>query len=462
MSSPSGVESVTSISSTPSSSQERRRKDERRKVREEASLTKKGFKIRKETINAWMWSQPAARENAVRSVARFTPTARVLEVSGLLWVLRMDEIWAGVPDQYHIRRKEVVKNWSRFSKGAHADPAWLGGHPPVVFKQLVEDLEAWLMHQAEFILDPVVVKKVAIIPVMKGCTHHRLLGGIGAHTVAAWFHKDFHREAVKPFILAAKVRQDCGVQGQFRLRREVESLRPRSFIGGEDPILNLSDRALKSAKAFIAAKVKDYGVEDLFEQQPRNAIASAAMMKREGLDTSMILRRRAEICRFSSPSSSRAQLISALRAWRSFAVDHLGYEDQGWFPPRSAGHLFDFLAFFRNVGTAGNYVGCFKWFAFIHRLDHDWFDESIRLQLKGLRKFTMQGMSTRLKAEMALLNQKVVKSVVEMADAFDDLEFVVIHLTAWSFLSRVQSEVLPLEAGSVHELSGVLRVGRHS
>lgn len=95
-------------------------------------------------------------------------------------------------------------------------------------------------------------------------------------------------------------------------------------------------------------------------------------------------------------------------------------------------------------------------------MDHDWFDKSIGLHTKGLRKFTMHGMSIKFKAEMAFLNQMVVNGVVNMADAFDDLEFVVIHLTAWSFLSRVQSEVLPLEAGSVHELSGVLHSGRHS
>ena len=48
MSSPSDLESVTSISSTSSSSHERRRKEERKKAREEAAFAKKIFKIRKD------------------------------------------------------------------------------------------------------------------------------------------------------------------------------------------------------------------------------------------------------------------------------------------------------------------------------------------------------------------------------------------------------------------------------
>ena len=124
--------------------------------------------------------------------------------------------------------------------------------------------------------------------------------------------------------------------------------------------MNLFDDAVQMAKDFIVAKVKEYGVEDLFGQKPRMAIASVAKMKKEGLDTSLILGKRAEVCRLSSRGSSRAQVVSAFRAWRSFAVDHLGYEDEAWFPPRSVGHLSDFFALFRNIGTASNYVGCFK------------------------------------------------------------------------------------------------------
>lgn len=119
------------------------------------------------------------------------------------------------------------------------------------------------------------------------------------------------------------------------------------------------------------------------------------------------------ICRLSSRSSSRVQVVSAFRAGRSFAVDHFGYEDHVWFPPRSVGHLSDFVAL-SEMRAPSNYVGCLKWFVSVHRLDHDWFDRSIGLQIKGFRKFTMHGMSTKLKAEMARLNQMVVN------DVFDD------------------------------------------
>ena len=80
MSSPFDLESVTSSSSTSSSSHERRRRREREKARGEAVSIKKAFKSRKKIINAWIWSQPEIRENALRSIACFVPTARVLEV----------------------------------------------------------------------------------------------------------------------------------------------------------------------------------------------------------------------------------------------------------------------------------------------------------------------------------------------------------------------------------------------
>ena len=79
-------------------------------------------------------------------------------------------------------------------------------------------------------------------------------------------------------------------------------------------------------------------------------------------------------------------------------MDHFEYEEQAWFPPRSTGHLFDFRALFRKAGIAANYVGCLKWFAWIHSFDHDWFDASIRLQLKGFKKFAMQNMGIKLTA----------------------------------------------------------------
>ena len=147
-------------------------------------------------------------------------------------------------------------------------------------------------------------------------------------------------------------------------------------------------------------------------------------------------------------------VISALRAWRFFAFDRLGYEDSAWFPPRSVGRLSDCLALFWNVDIASNYVGCLKWFASLHRMDHGLFDGPIRMQTKAFKKLTVSAMCGKLRVEMALLNQQVVNGIVNMADVFGDLAFVVIHLTAWSFLFRVQSEVLPLEVGSADEFIG--------
>ena len=109
----------------------------------------------------------------------------------------------------------------------------------------------WMMHQAECALDPPTMEK-------KGCIHHRLLVGIGGHTVAAWFHREIHREAFKVLHLGGQGSAGLRCSSPFSAPQGGGwSLHPRSFVGGEDPILNLSDEVVESAKVFISEKVKD-------------------------------------------------------------------------------------------------------------------------------------------------------------------------------------------------------------
>ena len=57
-----------------------------------------------------------------------------------------------------------------------------------------------------------------------------------------------------------------------------------------------------------------------------------------------------------------------------------------------------------------------------------------------------------------LLKTPVVEQIVDLVDRLGGEEFSVMILTCWYFLTRVQSEVLPLEFGTLDEAS-VLSAG---
>ncbi len=63
---------------------------------------------------------------------------------------------------------------------------------------------------------------------------------------------------------------------------------------------------------------------------------------------------------------------------------------------------------------------------------------------------------------MALLTRDVLIKVAGLAEIMHMMEFVVVHLFCWLFLSRVQSEALPLEAGCEEDFTGDLPPHRHS
>ena len=127
---------------------------------------------------------------------------------------------------------------------------------------------------------------------------------------------------------------------------------------------------------------------------------------------------------------------SAMKCWVSFAESVLEYPEGQELPPRTETDVAEYVAIFRNAGTAANYVDVLKWHCLIQSLDVGWAATTLKLQLKGLKKLSLAQMAGKLVTELALLTQEVMLKVAAVARKFRLAEFVVLHLFCWLFLSR--------------------------
>ena len=79
-------------------------------------------------------------------------------------------------------------------------------------------------------------------------------------------------------------------------------------------------------------------------------------------------------------------MASGLKAWHSFAVSFLGYQESATLSPRRPDDILRFVALFSSAGTAKNYVGYISWACKFHALSLDWRTEETNLALQGLKK----------------------------------------------------------------------------
>ena len=125
-------------------------------------------------------------------------------------------------------------------------------------------------------------------------------------------------------------------------------------------------------------------------------------------------------------------------------------------------HVVEWIAGFRNGATASNYLGILRWVCGIKGCSLHWDTDRLKLLIKGLKKLTLSQMAGKLHGDLPLLNDAVVCSVAKLAKARKMTQFHAVHLVAWFFLARVQSEVLPLQKGTAAEFKDLIASHRHS
>jgi len=179
-----------------------------------------------------------------------------------------------------------------------------------------------------------------------------------------------------------------------------------------------------------------------------------------GLDVRSHLQDRVKALSWHSRKGSLKAVASALRAWHGFATLVLGYGEEATLPPRSPQDVLLWLACFKSGKTAKAYVSNLFWACTAEGIDTSWHGERLTMLTNGILKVDLKNVNLVISCKF-LLKTPVVEQIVDLADGLDDVEFSVMILTCWYFLTRVQSEVIPLEFGTVDEAS-VLPAGRHS
>ena len=195
---------------------------------------------------------------------------------------------------------------------------------------------------------------------------------------------------------------------------------------------------------------------------PRQAVASLAVAKANGTDVDLWLQDKALSLKLHSRLASLPSVRSGLANWHAFATLILDYESGATLPPNEASHVVAWIATFRNAGTASNYVGHVKWACTCLGLAHEhWFNDEVRLVLKGQQKLHLTLVGESLKVKFLLADDCVHLLLLYLqATAPGDLTRLLL-LLGWEFLMRMQSEAFPLESGRAEEFSQ-LPVGRHS
>ena len=157
---------------------------------------------------------------------------------------------------------------------------------------------------------------------------------------------------------------------------------------------------------------------------------------------------------------SLPSVVSALKAWHTFAIEVFGYDPERTLPPLSENDVCAWMPVFKHPGTAYNYVGSVKYVCVIEQLSFDWHGCLLSSVLKGNKKLYLSKLAGTL-SQKCMLTELMMERVVMVADAMHRPDFAVFILMSWGFLCRVQSEAVQWQAGVYRDLI-TLSAERHS
>ena len=176
----------------------------------------------------------------------------------------------------------------------------------------------------------------------------------------------------------------------------------------------------------------------------------AGQIHDDGL-TWQLLQNRARELKHASRKDKQS-LASGLRAWHSFATMVLGYLAEESIPPHCSQHVLMYLTLFNNAGTASNYLGCLVSACKYWGLCQDWYDDEVRMVIQGLKNHQAQ-MQRQLTCNTLLLDEGIMSRLAALCKELPGFAVASeLFVLSWSFLLRVQSEGVPLEAGADAEL----------
>lgn len=431
-------------------------------------LLARALRLREGIIQAVAWKRPAALCHLARSLLSLSPSVGVLKASGLGKLLHDKQVWAATDNQTKVLLSRVECKWKAFIKteigkacpAGTSEPAPpFGGRKPQDFVKVVDDLTEWLTEVDEIGVVTRVARKLSVALALRDVSHWSHLEGwdadaldecsLCAASAALW------KRALDKATRTNASRRLAAVARQTRLpalpdpqsegtSAAVEASRLHVMVHQDtvDVVTHLSD-----------GKVVRAGL-------PQDVIRQLGAARDQGVDVGERLLQQAAALRVETQRQSLRSVASGLRAWHQFAVLVLGYAPNLTLPPAAGEDVEQFITIFRNGATASNYVGYVKWVCMHLHLNLDWSTPAVAATLKGSRKRSLRQRGGIL-ADNKLLTQKMVHSMISLADLQGDQEFATAALVNFEFMLRVQSEGLQIQAGQAEE-AVVLSPERHS
>ena len=457
--------------------------DEPRFPREPGSLELAAIRWRDKAVAAVEWRLWMQLPGLAREALRLGMTREILAVTGVGFLAADRALWSQSSDPGTFALMEgVVTKWKALSpdmgtggKGV-PHPCYSGGvfrvspNRPLaglksaVFIERVDAIEDQL---ADYNPDTGEAgrREAAIQMIYRQVSTVQDLEVMAPEEVATWSFKPTVARVLAHSCQVARIRaqrREARVQEEAGLGDHYEC--PRLGATPVSAGTQANALALCDVPASLAALERQHeraGIPGLgVTVAPSKAPAMLARAEAAGIYVQRELEERARLLQIASRKDSLKSAASALRAWHGFATLVLGYGEGATLPPRSVQDALLWGAIFKNSGTAANYLSFVKWACTLEGLDITWYGPRVSMLLKGFKKVALQDVAQKLETRL-LMTETLMHEVNTVAESLEGFLFPAMSSLSWSLLSRVQSEILPLELGSPADLE-VLPMGRHS
>ena len=432
---------------------------------------RKLWRIRDSLVEGLVMEDKARLLACLRTLSSHSPSKHALAPTGVGCLLGDSSLWARAGDTAIVLAKVTASRWKvnlrkqppLIHSAAIGRSVPLAGLTAKYFLQCVENLGQWLQSVDVPSVPEPICRRLASDLVLRGFEHWTHLDNANFQDIY-WKGASAPAMALLSRAIVKATETGCTAAMHTRMNEVVQAkplvpssaapnaISVASFLTAEH--LRCAEEELESAAQSLNAT--GIGSELLPQQAIRCLSSSSFVPGKAGelLDARVALLQ-VEVKRKTLPS-----VISGLKAWQGFAVDILGYQDDLTLPPRSPLDACRFIAIFKNGGTASNYLGYVRWACRFTGVSTSWWDESVTLAVKGLKKANLRLQGGPRLCQF-LLTDDIVKQLALLAAGLHEVALQSLILVCSVFLLRVQSEALQLQKGCPQDAVN-LPAGRHS
>ena len=437
-------------------------------------------RLKSAVVNAVVWKEYERLPSLLRRLSSLTPTPELLRATGIGHLVADRKLWGLAGTQAASMGQLLSMKWRKClrqaSSTAQASSTCsstrqpFGGLRAVPFMEAVEDMKKQMSSAIHGHVDVNVMHKCAVALVLHGFRQLQQIDGISTDDLSCLELVPAEKAMLKELIEVVQSKAKRRRQERIAVTRPAwlpghagcstnEQCGP--VHGAKDLAESLSALEVNKAHEAVEKQLEAWNAEGVGTRlTPSQATEKLAVSQEQGAPVLDILLMRAATLRVETKRASLPQVAAALRSWHAFAVAILELPATGTLPPRLGEHVEAYAATFKNAATAANYVSAMKWACVHLGLCTAWYTPGLQMTMKGAKQYQLR-VSGGTKHAAKFLDDKTLANAVKLADLNGMSDFAVLMLVAWSFLLRVQSECLLMEAGHPDDEKD-LPQGRHS